>query len=200
MYRLLNHENKKGFTIAELLIVIVLIGFMVRMMLNINFINSGEKENKDRLVSKITNILKTERSNAALWRWFKDPLDPTKIINFDYSEIAISKTNLTVKYYKKNPVLPDTEIWVGESLISPFFWRTEYTISEINAMNNDLAKTTCVITTAKVTFDSNLNKMTLWGTWLWACTSPVGLILKITYVTSDATIFFDTRTGMIQTN
>ncbi len=193
--------DEKWFTLVELLVVILLIFLITMVTAKVNFSRITETESSDRMVSKVSSIIKTERSNSALWRWFSDPAAPTKIINYDYSQIHISTWSIVVNYYKSNPFLL---LWTWAVLKDPFFSNSSwmYKIKDLQAITP--AWTVYSWSTIDIVFDNITSKSSViwtWKTMAWTDVTFTDWIVfkaSIWYKSKFNELLFDWRTWMIQ--
>jgi prepilin-type N-terminal cleavage/methylation domain-containing protein len=68
-------NNKKWFTLIELLLVMFIIGIWILWASNLNFNSLNEKQKIDIFSNKIIVAFEEIRNNALLWKWIGTSLD-----------------------------------------------------------------------------------------------------------------------------
>lgn len=125
-------NNKKWFTLAEIMIVITIMSILSLMATNFDFNKKSSKEKNDRFVNKVISIIDTEKINIKIWRWIKSW---TNMINPDFTKISISTGSISVKYYTGSSINSLNFLWTWSEIKFPYYWDKLYDIKSISFLD-----------------------------------------------------------------
>ena len=177
--------GRNGFTIAEIMVVIVILAIGAFISSNVNFSQKIDSENRDRLINEILATLSQTHADAMMGRGV---LVNGVIINPLTTNVAISTGTLSVTYMSGTSILAH-----GTQVSYPFYGDTYYSIPDVTLVKADGTTTTA---------DPNL-VIGYQGTNIYftgGTNDPTSVIVRIhaEYKTSDSYVTLDRRTGKIQ--
>ncbi len=105
--------TKKGFTLIEFMVVIVIVGLLTMVIMNFDFNKKTDIEKRDRLVQKIESLIHSTILSNSSGRGVKQG---TGIINPTSTHIQFSTGSIGVYYYSGSSI-----VGTGEVMNSPFF-------------------------------------------------------------------------------
>lgn len=173
--------NKKGFTIIELLVIIAIIGIISLLVMNFDFNKKTSIEKSDRIINKISSILKTEIFNSQAWKWVEFW---SWIMIPDYREININTWNIVINY-----IWSKTLTW--EIFSYPFYLEKLYEIKSLDYELKD--SSTWTITQPFSIILSNWNI-----SFSWSDSQAVKLIIRAWYKPIYKTLKLDRRAWTIE--
>jgi len=112
--------SQKWFTLIELMVVITIVGILSLIATNFNFNKKTDQERRDRLVTKISSLIRTNNIGMTSGRWIKVGAN---IINPSSTRLVFTTGSIATNYYSGTTI-----IGTGEILMSPFFWESGYTL------------------------------------------------------------------------
>lgn len=113
--------KNKAFTIVELLVVIAIIWILFMAAMNFDITSKSDTSKRDRIISYISNIIKTEEYNSLMWRWY---LSWSALQVADYSQIVINSGSVYTLYYVWNTTK------TGSVFSYPFFGEKNYYLKD----------------------------------------------------------------------
>lgn len=147
-YKKNSRFSQKWFTLAELMIVITIVGILSIMATSFNFNKKTDQERRDRFVTKIEAIL---RSNNLSMTSGKGVKVGTDIINPSSIRLVFTTGSITTNYYSGATI-----VGTGESLMSPFFWESGYTLGGFYKYTDaTLTSTSAISAPISVIFENN---------------------------------------------
>lgn len=191
-------NDKKWFTLAEIMIVIAIMSILSLMATNFDFNKKNSKEKNDRFVNKVISTIDTEKINIKIWRWIKSWAN---MINPDFTKITISTGSINVKYYTGSNITSLNFLWTWSEIKFPFFWDKLYTINFIDFY--DSSDTQLNTTSSWKTLDIFLapDNITLSWTTVGGPSYSDKLVkfrIKLWYRPEYKTIEFDKRTWKLE--
>ena len=182
-----------GFTLIEILVVIVLVGILAIITTSFNFNEKTSDENCNQFTSAIMNLLSEARTDAMVGRAIKS--NNGTLINPASISVIMSTGAIITNYMDST----DTIIGTGTTLTFPFYNEQGYVI---NSFSFSWADGTTITQSIPFSIIFNWINSTSWDSITFSGISSSGVVLSIVawYNQVFKTIEFDRRTGRIETN
>lgn len=169
----------KGFTIIELIVVIILVAILALGINSFNFNQKTTKEKQDRFVEAIIWLINTAKTDAMIGRSVKNG---AVLINPSSIQLSISTGSLITQYMNGS-----IQIGTGGTLEYPFFWETWYEISTITNSWTSLSSVIIQFTGTNITYSWAISPILEIKAWYNIWSSEI-----------TRTVEFDRRTGRTQ--
>ncbi|MDD2565638.1 MAG: prepilin-type N-terminal cleavage/methylation domain-containing protein [Candidatus Gracilibacteria bacterium] len=191
----MNKINKKGFTLVEITVVIIILGLLSLIIVNFDYNKKTDSEKKERIANKILSILNTEKLNLKIGKGISVS---SKFINPSYSKVSISTGAVLVTYYTGADINSLSLVGTGEIFKTPFYGEKQYNIKDITYYNSSGSN---IGPLSKVDIFFSGDDTTMSGTNILnfsvAPSNLIGLKIQVGYNNNYKTIDFDRRTGKV---
>lgn len=191
----MNKINKKGFTLVEITVVIIILWLLSLIIVNFDYNKKTDSEKKERIANKILSILNTEKLNLKIGKGISVS---SKFINPSYSKVSISTWAVLVTYYTWADINSLSLVWTWEIFKTPFYWEKQYNIKDITYYNSSGSN---IWPLSKVDIFFSWDDTTMsWTNILNFSVAPSNLIwlkIQVWYNNNYKTIDFDRRTGKV---
>lgn len=176
---------KKAFTLVELMVVIAIVWIMSLLSTSIDFNKKNDIEKTDRIIQKISSILKSQSVNMIGGKSIKVW---SVMINPDYMTVRISTWTVSTYFFSWSTS------YTWEIFSFPFYWENLYNIKSVDYEFKNLTTTWAIWAWFAIVFrDWNIS-------FSWSTQEKEAVRIHFTawYKKNYKKLIFDRRTWSIE--